>query len=338
MAGWTTHDRDTDHHGTELDTTVVLSASLPAGMGATGATLHSVLASLATGAGTSGATGPTGVAGATGATGASITGPAGATGATGGGITGPAGATGATGGGATGATGPSGGPPGPTGATGATGSGAGSDLVQVASGAGSVVIPGISVADRIPASPSAYDQEFDGALSGWSALGTLDTSDANVIPSHYHIRKSTSGNFYSGIYRAAPSVPYTMTMKITDYLHYQQYQGLGLMILDSTPSNLFAFGPIVNLIIYGDYIRMQATVGGGRGTFADADGYPVAQYIRMIVTSGSNVTCQISREGLIWYTIHSSVASGLTPANFGIWTWAYNAVPAEGYIDWIRFT
>jgi hypothetical protein len=120
MAGWTTHDRDTDHHGTELDTSVVISATLPSGMGATGASLHSVLASLATGAGTSGATGPTGGAGGAGPTGA--TGPAGATGVTGpAGATG-AGATGATGSGATGATGPSGGPPGPTGPTGVTGS------------------------------------------------------------------------------------------------------------------------------------------------------------------------------------------------------------------------
>lgn len=221
------------------------------------------------------------------------------------------------------------------------GGGGGSDVVNVASGAGSVTIPGLKgSADALPGSPSSYDQEFGAALSGWTALNSLDMSNANSdLASHYHIRKNTSGDFYSGIYRAAPSVPYTMTMKLTDYLHYQQYQGVGLMILDSTPTNLFAFGPIMNGLTYSaDYIRMQGTVGGGRGTFADADGYPVVQYIRMIVTSGTNVTCQISREGHVWYTIHSGAASGLTPANFGIWTWAYNAVPAEGYIDWIRFT
>lgn len=85
----------------------------------------------------------------------------------------------------------------------AGGGGGGSDLVQVASGAGSVVIPGLKGSpDAQPASPGAKDDEFD-ALSGWTTLGTLDTSNVLDFPSHWHVKRACSSEI-DGIYKAIP--------------------------------------------------------------------------------------------------------------------------------------
>lgn len=46
MCAWQTHDRDTDHHGTQDDTTVTISADLPYAYGDDGDTLHAVLAAI----------------------------------------------------------------------------------------------------------------------------------------------------------------------------------------------------------------------------------------------------------------------------------------------------
>jgi hypothetical protein len=216
-----------------------------------------------------------------------------------------------------------------------------SDVVQVHSGHGSIVIPGLAGSpDIVPGSPSAYDNEFDAALSGWTTLGSLDTNEANVIPSHLNIRKSTSGDRYDGIYKAAPSTPFTMTAKLTEYRHAELYAGAGLMVLDATPSNLFAFGPHANAAMYyADMVKMQATVGGGRGTFSDAEGFSIPKYIRMIVTHHDDVTCQQSENGYLWHTVHANAATNLADVTyFGFYLWTYIAVPAEAVIDWIRFT
>lgn len=44
---WTTHDRDTDHHGTELDSVITLDGDLPYSYGDDGSSLHDALVAIA---------------------------------------------------------------------------------------------------------------------------------------------------------------------------------------------------------------------------------------------------------------------------------------------------
>jgi len=205
-------------------------------------------------------------------------------------------------------------------------------VVAVGAGGSSLWSP-----DDIPASPHASDQEFNATLSGWSTLGSLDTSEANVIPSQYHISKTTSGNQYDGIYRACPSVPFTMTMRLRDFTAWTLYQSIGLILLDAGPAKLYTFGSFFNNNI--QYSYMKANVGGTRGTYVDTPLYgQYRNYIRMVVTDGAHVANQISRDGLQWQTVHTGIDSGLaTPAYFGVYVHGYSAVDVEGYVDWIRF-
>ena len=188
--------------------------------------------------------------------------------------------------------------------------------------------------DDIPASPHASDQEFNATLSGWSTLGSLDTSEANVIPSHVRLVKSSgTGDGFHGIYRACPSTPFTMTTHLRDWDSKLPYKGCGLMLLDAGPAKIFAFGPASE---YQPGVSwMKANVGGARGSYNSVGSTPRSFY-RMIVTSGSDVVLQYSTNGVVWETAYASMDSSLTPAYFGLFVWPYNQT-VEAVFDWIRF-
>jgi hypothetical protein len=230
-----------------------------------------------------------------------------------------------------------------------TGSG-GSDLVQVASGAGSVTIPGIAVPDRVPASPNAKDDEFD-ALSGWSTLGTLDTSNVTDYKSHYHIKRTSSAANVDGIYKAGPSVPYTVTAKLaaTNIDNGSPgHRSVGILLADTTPTALL-------LIEYnfasGGNFSVSARKWTNRTTFSsslnDTSPWtasvqavtPMPLYLRALVTSSTSVTVSYSLDGFIFHTT-ATVNPGITFVNVGISVSdpvdsGGNTV--EGIFDWIRF-
>jgi len=187
--------------------------------------------------------------------------------------------------------------------------------------------------DTVPASPHADDDEFD-ALSGWTTLGSLDTLNVTDFDGFLHMRKNTSGDRYDGIYKASPSVPYTVTMKVADRLWGSNYQFVGLMILDATPAKLFAFGVQIPSATAS---WQKANVGGARSSFSDVGYGQRARYIRLVVTSGSDVTTELSVDGFLWETIHANIDSGLTPTKVGIVLWTYSAVADDAVIDYIRF-
>ena len=49
------------------------------------------------------------------------------------------------------------------------------------------------------------------ARSGWTTLGTLDTSNVTDVPSHWHVKRTRSAD--KGIYK--PSMPFTMSLTVT---------------------------------------------------------------------------------------------------------------------------
>lgn len=226
--------------------------------------------------------------------------------------------------------------------------GGGSDLVQTYSGGGSVYIPGLRGSpDAIPASPNAADDEFDTTSTFSSTLGSLDANNTTDFPSLLHLKKTTSGSRIDGVYKTAPSMPFTVTARISDWSRHVQYGAVMLLLTEATPGKCFTYG-VVNTGTYGgpafggtpDAFTNLWTNNTTRGTVGEYDaGYQGdLLYLRLIVTASNNITCQVSSGGYLFASTHSGVNSGLTVANVGICISGFAAVTIEALVDWVRFT
>lgn len=226
------------------------------------------------------------------------------------------------------------------------GGGGPSDYVSGASGTGQLVIPGIAVPDRVPGSPNAADDEFDAALSGsWTTYGSPGTSDANAAgyESHYHLKKvSAAANGVYGIYRASITIPFTVTVKLTDMLWRGSYPNAMLGLGDAAaPTTLWGFGPNpyytgMEIAKYTLPSTRTSSAGGGDALYFG----PGPLYLRLVVNSTSNVDCYVSKNGLVYYTRWTAQNPGLTVGTVWIFqAGADGSAPTlESAWDWIRFT
>jgi hypothetical protein len=218
--------------------------------------------------------------------------------------------------------------------------GSASDVVQVSSGMGSVTIPGLKGSpDAVPGSPSSYDDEFE-ALSGWTTLGTLAVSNVTDFASNWHGQQSVLASRVDGIYKAAPSTPFTVTTKLTGFRFGDSYQCQGPMITATSPGALFTFVILYNagaVQLWTFQWSNNTTIGTQTNVF-NPTFLPGTLYMRMVVNSGTNVDVAHSFDGLFWRTDATGLASGLTPANAGLCVGRGLAQAAEVACDWIRFT
>lgn len=221
--------------------------------------------------------------------------------------------------------------------------GGGSDLVQVASGAGSVRVPGIALPDRVPAAPHASDDEFDAASTFATVLGTLDTNA--VSGSHLRLVKNATGAFQiHGVYKAIPAMPFTVTAKISDMSFDANYQRIGLMLVEAGPGKILETGVIFHSTTGG------ANLGYGiwasrtsRTSFVDIGADSAwglgPHYVRMVVASATSVSTYVSKGGLVWRLVGNAVNPGFTPAFVGIHLTGQDfSVTVDGYVDWVRFS
>lgn len=218
--------------------------------------------------------------------------------------------------------------------------GGSNDVVMGSSGGGNTRIPGLMVADRMPASPSAYDDEFE-TLTGWTTLGTLDTLNVTDAPSKLHLKKNSSGGWYLyGAYKAIPPPPFTVTTHISECLLSGVYHRYGLMLLEATPGKILEFG---NMFWTSGQDNLGYGVWTTRTSRASWSGdVPTQQhplFIRMIVHSYGSVTLETSMNGLIWRRCHTSIAPGFAFGNVGLVATAENGdLVLEASFDWVRFT
>jgi len=217
------------------------------------------------------------------------------------------------------------------------------DLVVPATGAGAIVIPGLEVADRVPASPNAKDDEFDGDLSAWTTLGSLDVLNTSDIPSHLHMKVNSSAYQLDGIYRAIPSMPFTVTVKWADYRHHAQYNLYHIVLGESDASHrwwTYGNAEVASYVLWTDWCTTHWSNRTTRDGVTDnnAGGY-MQRYMRMTVASATNVTVQRSHAGLVWVTSGASINPSIgTPTVIGIAVTGYTSIPVEAAVDWIRFT
>lgn len=214
----------------------------------------------------------------------------------------------------------------------------GTDLVQVASGAGNVRIPGLSGSpDILPASPSAYDDEFD-TLTGWTTLGTLDVLNVTDFPSHLHMKRAQAAWNVDGIYKAIPSMPFTVTCKMNDYFLKDNYEMHGLLLAEAGPGKLVHWGPWYVAGENMGYVIWNSRTSRNTYAYAAKSRLKTA-YLRLVVTSSTSVAFQYSEDGLIWVTMYTGINPGFTIAYVGLaMSGNDNADTVEGVWDWIRFS
>lgn len=218
--------------------------------------------------------------------------------------------------------------------------GGGSDLVQVASGAGSIRLPGIDVADRVPGSAGSGDDEFDTTdtsdpMTGWTTLGSPTHDINSTAASHYYVTSTAASVSLQGIYKAK-SPAFTVTAKLSEFSFKTGTPfRFGLMIGEATPGKMES--------VAQDNGNISLDVWNSRTSYGtqvtnNAAALRVGPlYFRIVVTSSTNVTYQWSRNGLIWNTLSSARNPGFTVGSAGLFI-NPDTAGAAALFDWIRFT
>lgn len=225
-------------------------------------------------------------------------------------------------------------------------SGSGSDLVQVASGAGSIRIPGLVGSPDIPPG-GGNDDEFgttdtSDPMTGWTTLGTPTAHDINsTVKSHYYVRKSAvAGVSFVGIYKTPPSTPFTVTCKVSDAYVRADFNKASLIIAAAPPGKVealsFGHNSGVDRISVDAYTN-PTTFSSTIVSAFQVGGCPI--YLRCIVTSSTSIEWLYSEAGLIWRSLIASRNPGFTIGAVGLAIGSENAThKGEAVFDWIRFT
>lgn len=205
-----------------------------------------------------------------------------------------------------------------------------------------IVIPGMAGSVDIAGgggSDDEFDQNTSGTPSGWTAFNAPDTVNTQTLSQLYLKANAAAGDNIKGIYKAVPSIPFTVTAKMNDFFVKANYTGAGLMLLDGTPTKLLTIGAAMNVTerYGGTNWTNKTTVSGGAGTDYVCTPWPNT-YLRFVVNSSSNIDLYVSRGGRVWRSLGLAFNPSFTVANVGLYVNSNNASDAgEAYFDWIRF-
>lgn len=183
--------------------------------------------------------------------------------------------------------------------------------------------------------PTTSDDEFKTTLTGWTVLGSLDVAASNDIPSNLRIAKTTSGFQIDGVYKSVPSLPFTVTAKVTDgYL--VSGREIGLFVGEATPGKLWTFGTAYDAY-YDSGTWTNRTTRSGFSSGSNLGRH--ARYLRLVVASSTSLDAYVSDNGRVWTRVLTGVnpLGGSTLASVGFFATAFAASPTEGVFDWIRF-
>ena len=217
------------------------------------------------------------------------------------------------------------------------------------------VIPGLAASPDI-ASTGPIDEEFDTTVAAGPPAGWVVTANApstlNVntqAKSHLYIKQTVPAaatHRFSGITRAAPAIPFTMTAKLSSaLLNRTNFLGAGIAVGDGATG---AKGLLIRKMhnvgweVRVDWYNPMIPAGGGdaaAGVNGNGDGEQKSMplYLRIVVNAANNIDLLSSLDGLIY-----------TPLNLGVnFLVAASQVflvvdtlggPMEGMFDWVRFS
>lgn len=199
-----------------------------------------------------------------------------------------------------------------------------------------------------PASPSAFDDEFDGT-SGvtWTSTPTApSTYDVNTtVDNCGYVRSNGNTSKFIGKYHAIPGAyPFTITAKVFAFPKGNTNLGLGLFISE-TPvvagSPIMFVGPIqsggsriIQRLSYNDF----DTTSFVSSATSPTSGYVGPLYIRIIAASATSFTLQTSVNGQLWQTVVSAFNPGFTPGVMGFALSENGSADYDGAIEFFRVT
>jgi hypothetical protein len=200
----------------------------------------------------------------------------------------------------------------------------GSDLVQVASGAGSVRIPRlVSDPGVVPASPATNDAEFDSGTipSGWSLHNAPANVDYNTTrKSCLYLKSANTSEGWAGIYvTSLPSTPFTLTIAVLGFQSTADYQKAGLFVSNGATGAHEA----VQVGRHGAERRVAyegygSNTAAGGGSTAAIDNIWVPVYLRIKVNTTTSVDYSWSMDGYIWRSMVAARNPGFTISRIGI--------------------
>lgn len=219
-----------------------------------------------------------------------------------------------------------------------------------------IVIPGLAGSpDVMPASPDADDDEFDTTdtsdpMAGWTTLGTLDGLNINSHTlSHLYLKKNaTSSTRVDGIYKAR-TPPFTVTARLSAHTIRADYSRAGIFIGAASPGDIetIAYIHVSNSSAYQGEVLDMASPTSYTATIAASSlvlinytyGRWLPVYLRIVVASSTDVTYQISLDGVFWSSVVANRNPGFTVGSAGLFLNPQNAsTDVEAVFDWIRFT
>lgn len=192
--------------------------------------------------------------------------------------------------------------------------------------------------------PTVNDDEFkttdtSDPMTGWTTLGAPTAHDINsTVASHYYIKRNSAGSLsWSGIYKAVPSFPFTVTAKLSDSKNQANYASVSLFVGTSTPGAMEAmcFGYDSGFDRLGIFNYSNPTTYNSTVTASfDVNGPPV--YLRVTANSATSIDWFYSVNGLAWRQLTSARNPGFTIGSLGLGA-SGNAADGWGMFDWIRF-
>lgn len=222
-----------------------------------------------------------------------------------------------------------------------------------------VVIPGLAGSpDR--AAGGGNDDEFDTTdssdpMTGWTTLGSPTAHDMNsTAKSHYYVKRTGGASAaWSGIIKAVPSMPFTVTAKMAAMLEIPTSNSLaGLVLGEASPGKLLTYS-LINYLgrwcLFPQLWTNPTTYNTSMGTsyplssaWGDAGvvkvgGPPI--WLRLVVNSSSSVDFFWSMDGLLFnqHQLAQNPAFTIGTVGLGVERGG-NSKDIAALFDWIRFS
>jgi len=171
-----------------------------------------------------------------------------------------------------------------------------------------------------------YDDDFAAATldAKWTELGganltTLNTTDT---AGQVHMAKTSIGYAACGIHQAAPTPPFVAAVKIAAWTMGANYEQVGIMLADSTPTKLTLFGPLyggygagVNDICSGAWTNRTTRASAADSNAAGTMTAPF--WVGVSVSPISGASWLYSTNGTTWTASHVG-ALGYTVGKVGL--------------------
>lgn len=209
--------------------------------------------------------------------------------------------------------------------------------VDVEGGGGAPGTSSFVIADTIPGSPNAQDDEFNaGSLDGkWTWLNQGSSAIAFSDPTGWATITPQTSTSWRGIVQSVPVGNWTMTARLSaGFGHIQDgYAGIWLHGGTDGTGDVWCIGKdgAPGTVATRCETIVSYSFTGTRSNNNTTWGVNVA-YLRM-TWDGTNIQCWISLDG-IRYQRFTAFAPGYTPTKFGIATKSNSGF--ESSFDWFR--